>query len=242
MGNQTAVTTKGRDDGEITTSSTYSNGELASTSDALGNVTTYARNYVTEGNNTTYTETETNPDGSTQITTYLNGQQTAISGTAVHPQTMTCGADWQMTATPITADVNMTVKNYTDMLSRNYKTEYADGTYSMNYYNTKNQVVKSVSPGGVTTLYSYDALGRQTVQAIDMNANGEIDSADLVTATAYSYGTQDGKTVSITTQTRSQGDDSAVISIRRVLTDWKAGVPTSAGRQPTRSWNGSATV
>ena len=235
LGNQTAVTTKGRDDGEITTSSTYSNGELASTTDALGNVTTYARNYATAGNNTTYTETVTNPDGSTQITTSVNGQQTGTSGTAVHPQTMTCGADWQMTATPITADVSMTVKNYTDLLSRNYKTEYADGTYSMNYYNTKNQVVKSVSPGGVTTLYSYDALGRQTVQAIDMNANGEIDSADLVTATAYSYGTQDGKTVSITTQTRSQGDDSAVISVNKQSVDGLESWNTDLNGQTTHT-------
>ena len=235
LGNQTAVTTKGRDDGEITTSSTYSNGELTSTTDALGNVTTYARAYLTNGMETTYTETTTNPDGGTQITTYLNGQQTAISGTAVHPQTMTCGADWQMTATPITADVSMTVKNYTDLLSRNYKTEYADGTYSMNYYNTKNQVVKSVSPGGVTTLYTYDALGRQTVQAIDMNANGEIDSADLVTATAYSYGTQDGKTVSITTQTRSQGDDSAVISVNKQSVDGLESWSTDLNGQTTHT-------
>ena len=235
LGNQTAVTTKGRDDGEITTSSTYSNGELASTTDALGNVTTYARAYLTSGMETTYTETTTNPDGGTQITTSVNGQQTGISGTAVHPQTFEYGPNWQMTATPITADVSMTVKNYTDLLGRNYKTEYADGTYSMNYYNTKNQVVKSVSPGGVTTLYSYDALGRQTVQAIDMNANGEIDSADLVTATAYSYGTQDGKTVSITTQTRSQGDDSAVISVNKQSVDGLESWSTDLSGQTTHT-------
>ena len=47
---------------------------------------------------------------------------------------------------------NQTV--YTDLLGRNFKTEYADGTYSMNYYNLKNQLVKSVTPGGVVTLYT----------------------------------------------------------------------------------------
>ena len=76
-----------------------------------------------------------------------------------------------------------------------------------------------MTPGGVTTLYEYDAIGRQTKQAIDMNGNGEIDAADLVTTTAYSYGTQDGKTVSITMQTRSQGDDSAVISVNKQSAD-----------------------
>ena len=80
-------------------------------------------------------------------------------------------------------------------------------------------MIKSVTPGGVTTLYEYDAIGRQTKQAIDMNGNGEIDAADLVTTTAYSYGTQDGKTVSITMQTRSQGDDSAVISVNKQSVD-----------------------
>ena len=126
---------------------------------------------------------------------------------------------WQMTTTPVAGSVNMTAKSYSDMLGRNYKTEYADGSASINYYNSKNQVIKSVTPGGVTTLYEYDAIGRQTKQAIDMNDNGAIDAADLVTATAYSYGTQDGKTVSITTQTRSQGSNSAVISIRKQSVD-----------------------
>ena len=212
LGNQTAVTTKGRDDGEITTSSTYSNGELASTSDALGNVTTYTRNYATAGNNTTYTETVTNPDGSTQITTYLNGQQTGISGTAVHPQTFEYGPNWQKTLPQ-----NQTV--YTDLLGRQYKTVYADGTEALQYYNNKNQVIKSVSPAGRVTLYEYDGLGRQTKQAIDMNANGEIDSADLVTSTAYSYGTESGKTVSITTVTQSQGENSKVTAIEKQSLD-----------------------
>ena len=219
LGNQTAVTIKGRNDGEITTESAYSNGELSSTTDAMGRVTGYTRTYTTSGTNTTYTETTTNPDNSTQITTSVNGAQTSVSGTAVHGQTMSYGANWQMTTTPVAGSVNMTVKSYSDMLGRNYKTEYADGSASINYYNTKNQVIKSVTPGGVTTLYEYDAIGRQTKQAIDMNDNGAIDAADLVTATAYSYGTQDNATVSITTQTRSQGSDSAVISIQKQSVD-----------------------
>ena len=211
-GNQTAVTTKGRDGGEITISSTYSNGELASTTDALGNVTTYTRNYATAGDNTTYTETVTNPDGSTQITTYLNGQQTAISGTAVHPQTFEYGPNWQKTLPQ-----NQTV--YTDQLGRQYKTVYADGTEALQYYNNKNQVIKNVSPAGRVTLYEYDGLGRQTKQAVDMNGNGEIDAADLVTSTAYSYGTESGKTVSIATVTQSQGENSKVTAIEKQSLD-----------------------
>ena len=62
-------------------------------------------------------------------------------------------------------------------------------------------------------------MSSQISQAIDMNRNGEIDAADLVTSTAYSYGTQNGKTVSITTQTRSQGANSAVISVKKQSVD-----------------------
>ena len=212
LGNQTSVTVKGRNDAEITTSSTYSDGELANATDALGNVTAYTRTYAADGDNTTYTETVTKPDGSTQISVSVNGQQVSTSGTAVHGQTFEYGPNWQKVMPQ-----NQIV--YTDLLGRNFKTEYADGTYAMNYYNSKNQLVKSVTPGGVVTLYSYDNLGRQISQAIDMNRNGEIDAADLVTSTAYSYGTQNGKTVSITTQTRSQGANSAVISVKKQSVD-----------------------
>jgi YD repeat-containing protein len=163
-----------------------------------------------------------------------------------------------MTTTPVVSGVNMTVKSDTDLLGRNFKTEYADSTYSMNHYNTQNQLVKSVTPGGATTLYTYDTLGRQTVQAIDMNANNIIDSADLTTSTAYGYATYSGKTVLVTTVTRSQGNDSAVVSIARQSVDglesWStdlAGLTThtklerlgnSATRQTVTNPDGTKTI
>lgn len=52
-----------------------------------------------------------------------------------------------------------------------------------------------------------------------MNANSTIDAADIVTLTAYGYATYGGKTVSVTTMTRSQGNDSAVVSIARQSVD-----------------------
>ena len=51
------------------------------------------------------------------------------------------------------------------MLGRNFKTEYADGTFSMNYYNAKSQVIRSVSPSSVTTLYEYDVLSDRRSEA-----------------------------------------------------------------------------
>ena len=61
--------------------------------------------------------------------------------------------------------VVMAQKGYTDMLGRNFKTEYADGTFSMNYYNAKSQVIRSVSPSSLTTLYEYDVLSDRRSEA-----------------------------------------------------------------------------
>ena len=160
------------------------------------------------GEVTTYTETVTNPDNSTRVTTFVNGAQTSVGGTAVHPQSYEYGANWQRTLPQ-----NITV--YSDLLGRQYRTVYADNSEAVQYYNVKSQMVKSVTPAGRVTLYEYDTLGRQTTQAIDMNANDTMDAADIVTTTAYGYATYSGKTVSVTTTTRSQGADSKVISINR---------------------------
>ena len=207
-GQQTAVTVKGRNGGEITTEMVYSGEFLAATVDELGNRTTNTRSY----SNGTTTETTTNPDGSTRISTYQTGELTGISGTAVYPQSYEYGPNWQKTLPQ-----NQTV--YTDLLGRQYKTVYADGSEETQFYNTMSQLVKSVTPAGRVMLYEYDLLGRQTVQAVDMNGNGEIDDADIVTETAYGYAQESGKTVSVTTVTRRQGNDSKIISVRKESID-----------------------
>lgn len=212
-GNQTAVTVKGRNGNEITTTSEYVNGELSAEVDALGNRTTYTRTYTRGANDkVTYTEKTINPDSSTRIVTMENGAQVSITGSAVYPQTFEYGPNWQKTLPQ-----NQTV--YTDMLGRQYKTEYADGNTETQYYNAKQQLVRSVTPAGRTTLYEYDALGRQVKQAIDMNGNNLIDSADLVTSISYSYGMENDTTVAITTVTQSQNNDSKVVSIEKRSVD-----------------------
>ena len=215
-------------DGEITTSSTYSNGELVSTTDALGNVTSYTRTYATDGAETTYTETITNPDNSTEITLSVNGALTSVGGTAQYAQSYEYGPNWVKV-------LPRNITTYTDMLGRTFKTEQADGTYTQNFYNTKSQLIKMVSPADQTTLYTYDNLGRQTISAIDVNDNGEIDAADLITGTAYSFGTEGGKTVSITTVTRSHGADSAVISVSKQSLDGLESWSTDLNGQTTHT-------
>lgn len=157
-----------------------STGRLAASADALGNVTTYSYSVAAD--------TVTGPDGSTQVTSYSAGELTGVSGTAVRAQTYEYGPNWQRT-------LPQGETSCTDKLGRQYKTVYADGSEAVRYYNAKSQVVKSVTPAGRVTLYEYDALGRQVKQAYDMNANGLIDAADLVTITSYGYGTESGKTV-----------------------------------------------
>jgi YD repeat-containing protein len=105
------------------------------------------------------------------------------------------------------------VTTYTDMLGRQFKTVYADGTYSQNYYNSKGQVYKQVSPGGMINLTEYDALGRVYRNAVDMNRNGVIDANDEITVYAYSYSTRNGKNVSVSTVSRVVGTDSKVLSV-----------------------------
>ena len=211
-GNQLSITVKGRNGSELSIMNEYDNGKLAATEDVLGNRTTYSQTYTTSAEVVTYTETVTGPDGGTQVMTMVDGSLTGISGTAVHPQSYEYGPNWQKTLPQ-----NQTV--YTDMLGRQYKTTYADGNSETQYYNAKQQLVRSVTPAGRTTLYEYDVLGRQVKQAVDMNGNNTIDTDDLVTTTAYSYGTYEGKTVAVMVQTRMQGSTSTVISTVRRSVD-----------------------
>ena len=238
-GNQLSITVKGRNGSELSIMNEYDNGKLAATEDVLGNRTTYSQTYTTSAEVVTYTETVTGPDGGTQVMTMVDGSLTGISGTAVHPQSYEYGPNWQKTLPQ-----NQTV--YTDMLGRQYKTTYADGNSETQYYNAKQQLVRSVTPAGRTTLYEYDVLGRQVKQAVDMNGNNTIDTDDLVTTTAYSYGTYEGKTVAITVQTRMQGSTSTVISTTRQSVDglesWTidmAGLTTHTKLE--RNGNGSVT-
>ena len=203
-GNVLSTTIKGRDNGEITTSSTYTLGKVATSTDTLGNVTTYAY--------TATADTVTKPDGSTEITTYQNGEETGKSGTAVHPVTYEFGANWQK-------ELPKNITTHTNMRGQVSKIVYGDNTYQENFYNSKNLLVKSVSPAGRIVLYEYDDLNRQIKQAVDMNLNGTIDDADLVTETAYTWGTRDNKPVSVTTVTIRQGTNATVNSIQEQTVD-----------------------
>ncbi|MEG2076344.1 MAG: hypothetical protein RRY34_07560, partial [Victivallaceae bacterium] len=229
-GNRVATTVKGRNNGEITTLQRYSLGNLVESEDALGNVTAYGESYATDATSgvVTYTQSVTNPDNSTQQGISVNGLNSSSSGTAQHTQSYTYGPNWQKAN-----EQNITV--YRDLLGRSFKTEYADGTSSMNYYNNKKQLIRSVSPGGVVTLYTYDNAGRQIKQVVDVDRNMIPSPQDLTTSTEYSFGTYEGKSVIVSTATRSQMGNSTVISTSRRSVDGFDSWSTDAAGLTTHS-------
>src|SRR5205823_3116508 len=129
----------GSDSSQITqaTNAYDTAGRLISTTDALGNTTTYTETM----SNNQLTRTTTYPDGGTRIETYFSdGTLASVTGTAVHPVRYTNGiiqdgGVWREYKAEIKLDnsgndTSEAVTNLLDTLGRNYKTIYSDGTFS----------------------------------------------------------------------------------------------------------------
>lgn len=206
-GNTLWTIVKGRsEDGtgtELKTTNVYNQfGVMTSSTDSMNNTTTYTNN----GDIVTY------PNSTTSITNYTNGVVSGTSGTAVHDVTYTTGPNWQKV-------MPANITTYSDMLGRQYKTVFADSTYTETFYNSKGQAVKQVSPAGKITLTEYDILGRVYRSAIDMDQDGVINNNDEITQYTYAYGTKNSKTVSVTTVTRIVGANSKVLSVSETTLD-----------------------
>ncbi len=161
--------------------------------DALGNQIA-ATNAL--GHKTSFSEVITNyqrirtttySDGSTRIEEYYrDGQLARITGSAVHPVRYEYGTEqdagiWRLYTKEIKlnasgADTSEWTKTYKDMVGRDYKTVYSDGSTRQSFYNIKGQLVKTVDPDGVTTLYAYNGKGEQSIVATDVNRDGIINT------------------------------------------------------------------
>src|SRR5258706_6224313 len=185
-GNLLKRTRIGSDGSQITqaTNAYDSAGRRVSSTDALGNTTTYSETI----SNNQLTRTTTYPDAGTRIETfYRDGQLALISGTAVHPMRYTNGVlqdggVWRAYEAEIKLDGNGSdtteaVTNLLDLLGRTYKTVYSDGAIRQSFWSTNGQLTKVVDPDGVTTLYQYNAKGELEYTATDMDRNGTIDFA-----------------------------------------------------------------
>jgi len=159
---------------------------LLSSTDGLGNTTTYTNYFDASGQNIKIT---TYPDQSTRVETYaVDGSLLSVTGTAVLPVRYAYGVEadggvqrvykQEIKLNADGSDTTEWTKTYTDTAGRDYKTVYSSPTgtpASLTYYNSAGQVAEQIDPDGVTTLYQYNAKGAQAYTAVDMNTNGVID-------------------------------------------------------------------
>jgi RHS repeat-associated protein len=210
-------------------------GEVESSQDALGYVTTYSRTY----DNGTVTRTTTYPDmdsdattnGGTRIeVTDAAGRLVSVTGTAVHPVYYQYGYEDDGSTTVReyvqeirgqSASSGEWTKTYKDLLGRTVKILYpgstdSDKPCSTFEYDTMGRLIESVDPDGLATLYQYNAKGELEYTAIDMDQNGSIDFAgmDRITRTTNTVTTAHGATVrQTTTQVYSTEGSSATATL-----------------------------
>jgi hypothetical protein len=149
---------------------------LIAQTNALGGVTTYVESYdPTTGG---LIRTTTNPDGSTIIDKYfLDGTLKMHTGTAVHGVRYTnyfiSSGFLPVGSAEIKLNANGTdssegVTNYDDVFGRVFETQYNDGSFCTNWYNTLGQLTVQEDPDGVMKLFQYDAKREQTYTILDM--------------------------------------------------------------------------
>lgn len=201
-----------------------------------------------------------NPDGGIRMETYFqDGTLNSLTGTAVAPYRYVYGTETLSrngttincrTTQKICLDVNGNdtgewTKTYTDMMSRVVRTvtprEVAVGGTAAtdSFYNSLGQLASTVDPDGLMTLYAYNSRGELTMQAIDMDRNGQIDlgGTDLITSTVQTVAAGPGGTpverITIQQwQTKNSGTPTTVL-----VDDM-----TPSGRQHWRTKYGLTTV
>jgi RHS repeat-associated protein len=144
----------------------------------------------------TRTTTVTNPGGGTIVSTdFADGQSQSTTGTATAPRfysysTHNEQGGGELTATAPTANGpwNLT---YTNLAGQTLKTVFSPTLItdpsalitSTNTFDSLGRVISTTDADGVTQLLAYNAQGEAYRQAIDLNQNNEIDSADRITDT-----------------------------------------------------------
>ena len=184
-----STTRQGTDNSQILQNvSVYDpSGWLVASTNAMGFSTLYG-NYFDSNRNTV--KAVTNADSSVSIETDLeDGSPLMITGTATFGVTNAYGVEiptgesvYRAFTQQIKLNTNGTptgewTKTYTDMVGRNYKTVYADGSVSQSFYNNQGQLAEQIDPDGVATLNQYNAKGQLAYSALDVNSNGIIDFA-----------------------------------------------------------------
>ena len=83
-------------------------------------------------------------------------------------------------------------ETWADFVGRTVLVVGADGARARSRYNAKGQLVQVTDPDGVSTLYAYDARGRLSVTALDVDRDDEIDyfGPDRITRGTTTYATK----------------------------------------------------
>jgi RHS repeat-associated protein len=172
----------------LTKSAFDTSGRLLFSTNAASQVTSYSYGMT---NGQAYTLT-TYPDGSTQTDrNFKDGRLDRTTGTAVRGVRYVYGVESeggiqrfytkQIALDASGNDTSEWTKSYEDMLGRKYKTLLSDanGSFGQQFFNSKGQLIKSVDPDGVSTLYQYDATGALEYTAVDQDRDAVIDFAGL---------------------------------------------------------------
>lgn len=182
-------------------------GRLVESRDALGRLTRHAEERDVAGG---IVRTTTNPDGGTVVETLArDGSRLTVGGTAAAPRryeyevesASTTSKDIAVGQDESGAETNSEwTRTRVDFAGRLAQIVFGDGASSQIHYNLLGQPVRQVDPDGVTTLLSYDAGGRRTITAVDMNQNGEIDFAgtDRIVRETSLVTTREGRVVTRT--------------------------------------------
>ncbi len=225
----TTSTRTGTDTSVINLGETETNlaGETIRTRDARAEDTTFSE--TIDGGTGHTVRTTTFPDTGTRIETYYpDGSLFTIGGTAGYPRKYEYGVD--PVDGPFTKEIFLDgavetewVKTFSDFVGRTTKTirplpPPAGGTaISQSFYNAIGQLVRTVDPDGITTLYAYDNRGRRTTVAVDMDGDDiiDFDGTDRITKTATAVTTRGSETVERTTQSvyTTDNDDSAIATL-----------------------------
>ncbi|MBI5843626.1 MAG: Ig-like domain-containing protein [Deltaproteobacteria bacterium] len=156
-------------------------GRQISTTDEAGLVTTYA--YAYDGTFHISTNTVTQPGGATQVTeSFADGRTKSVTGTGSTPQHYEYGVNddgtqWTKTSM-VMPDSAMWETTTTDLFGRTIKTEkpgFGGIVETVNVYDTKGHLARTIATGRAGTLTVYDELGEVAFTALDVNGNDLID-------------------------------------------------------------------
>ena len=158
-------------------------GRLLFKTNALRGVTACTYGFDTEGRAVV---TRRYPNGGRQREAHnRDGSLHQVSGTAAHGVRYEYGVTeegllftTEIKLTEAAAPTDERFTQYTDMLGREVKTEYADGAGTRSFYNEKGQLFKERNPDDVVTLYGYNSRGERDTIAVRTDASKKDDALD----------------------------------------------------------------